>query len=344
MVTLIGSSAFAIAETNITKKNKIKCYKVDVGPVSHINEALTSMKPGNKVDKIYAVDVPSNVRKNGYPKHVIAVSIHGNGLKSKENIAIFAIGSFKEANGAPFIGPVLALNSKAKKLAPALVHKVATKEKSEKLQSKPSTTSKPSKNSVTGTRPQSSDVTTAAPTTLPATTTTTTPIEHDGKYAAVLKTLSASKYAKGAEECNLDSYKKKPSAAEKAKKEIKKALGSNNRDVKNWLTVNYDESISTMVVTWALDENLTEGLTKDSARIGTVDVLKALKKSKVTYKEVLLVGTYSMQDVYGNVEETDVINARFAQEIVNKINFDNVNFKDIFLLASEVYIHPAFEY
>ena len=126
---------------------------------------------------------------------------------------------------------------------------------------------------------------------------------------------------------------------------VVKALGESNRDVKRLpgFTANEGEYI---VLTWRINENLTEGLTKDSARLDGMKILKAIRgvPEHDRYKGVSLKGTYSLVDRLGNAAEETVIRANYERSTLEKINFDGIDYKVIFDVADSGSTHPAFQY
>jgi hypothetical protein len=102
----------------------------------------------------------------------------------------------------------------------------------------------------------------------------------------------------------------------------------------------------TIILTWAINENLSDSLTKRTARIETVAILKAMRshpdwKAK-RYPGVTVKGTYSMQNAYGEVSELVVVRAHFTRATINRIRFENIDSGAILDLAGPVSIHPAF--
>jgi len=134
------------------------------------------------------------------------------------------------------------------------------------------------------------------------------------------------------------------SANQKLSDSIKKALGKSNRGIKTRVKVTGPENGGDITVTWAINDNLTEGLIKDAARIEARDILEEVAKSKVDYKFVNLNGTFELVDQLGNAAETEVVNTIYSKEIVDKINFENFNFKNVFDIDPTAFIHPTFEY
>ncbi|MDZ7733974.1 MAG: hypothetical protein U5R31_13700 [Acidimicrobiia bacterium] len=134
-----------------------------------------------------------------------------------------------------------------------------------------------------------------------------------------------------------------PSLLEVIEEAVGDTLGDSNRDVERF-SVTIDEASGSIVVTWAIDENLTEGLTKDTARREGRDILKAIRDSDAEYEIVTLEGTFSLVDQLGNAEEERVVFARYPRDLIEDINFENFDFKNTFEIVDGAFIHPAFVY
>jgi hypothetical protein len=117
------------------------------------------------------------------------------------------------------------------------------------------------------------------------------------------------------------------------------------RDEKKLLAFSANEG-ETIMIRWKIDENLTEGLTKDGARLDGYSMLKAIKAvpEHDRYQRVFLTGRYPLVDQYGNSSVETVIRAGYDRRTLERINFEGVRFKDIFDLADRGSIHPAFQY
>ena len=131
---------------------------------------------------------------------------------------------------------------------------------------------------------------------------------------------------------------------QKLKNEIEKALGKSNRGIKPRVEVYGPEAGADIAIGWAINENLTQGLTKDDARVEATKILEALAKSKINYTTVLITGTFLLVDQMGNEAETNVVIGTYTKELVDKINFENFNPKNVFEIDPTAYIHPAFIY
>lgn len=127
------------------------------------------------------------------------------------------------------------------------------------------------------------------------------------------------------------------------------ALGDSNRDIKPPFTItenSADDGGMEVVVTWAIDDNLTDNLVRRGAQLNATRILEAVANSPdLEYHQVFLVGTFSMVDQLGNAEEKNVIGATYPRATVEAINFDNFLTENAWNIANQdsLYIHPAFQ-
>jgi hypothetical protein len=136
-----------------------------------------------------------------------------------------------------------------------------------------------------------------------------------------------------------------PSQADVVTAAVEDALGDSNRDHIPRFAVTANPGLD-VIVTWAINESLTEGLTKNTARREAVDILKAVRETATDYTGVRVEGTYPLVDQYGNSSEERVVLAVYSRETLARFNWDNFNFKNVFesSVADEVWLHLAFEY
>ncbi|MPZ66221.1 MAG: hypothetical protein GEU83_12130 [Pseudonocardiaceae bacterium] len=124
---------------------------------------------------------------------------------------------------------------------------------------------------------------------------------------------------------------------------ITDALGEGNRDVPRVATVTYrNEHVA---VEWAINDNITEGFIKTSARHDAFDILAAINETGLPVTQASLDGTFSMQDEYGNASESLVLSLVYPDRVLQRINYDNVGVTDtIHELATGLsFVHPAFQ-
>lgn len=104
--------------------------------------------------------------------------------------------------------------------------------------------------------------------------------------------------------------------------------------------------VDVVTARYKIGENLTKGLTKDGARIDTVDILKYIKAAYPNLTEVHVDATADMVDQYGNTSEDQVATLIYSRATLDKINWDNFNFQNIWNIpiADSAEVHPAFQY
>jgi hypothetical protein len=125
---------------------------------------------------------------------------------------------------------------------------------------------------------------------------------------------------------------------------IDAALGESNRDLGqklNLLDIRPEEgSIS---VGWAADDNFSTDLIVGGMKLDTVDVLKAIDASAVPYEWIFIGSTFAMQDQFGNPDEMEVLTLAYKKETVDRINWENFSFTNVFDIADTFVLHPAFQ-
>jgi hypothetical protein len=124
---------------------------------------------------------------------------------------------------------------------------------------------------------------------------------------------------------------------------VQEALGESNRDAERIGTFGAKPG-GEVHIKWTIDENLTEGLTKDTLRLEATEILEAVSKSSFRFRTVLLEGTFPLVDKFGNESEEIVVRAVFTRNVVERINYENIAFKSILDLAGSSSVHPAFQY
>lgn len=117
-------------------------------------------------------------------------------------------------------------------------------------------------------------------------------------------------------------------------------LGNGNRDVDRLTSVVDDNG--RIEVDWAINDNLSEDLTRAGAQMDATEIVRAIAESGYDYEFILLRGTFPLVDQLGNVEETKVVELFFGRELVEQINFDNFLHRNIYDIADSSQIHPAF--
>jgi hypothetical protein len=102
--------------------------------------------------------------------------------------------------------------------------------------------------------------------------------------------------------------------------------------------------VDVVTARYKIGESLTKGLTKDGARIDTENILKYIKAAYPNLTEVHVFGTADMVDQYGNTSDDQVVTLTYSRATMDKINFNNVLFQNIWNIADDSWVHPAFRY
>lgn len=95
-------------------------------------------------------------------------------------------------------------------------------------------------------------------------------------------------------------------------------------------------------VTWAISEGFTEGMTRFAARKEATDLFKALYTSGLSINQVVLRGTFSMKDKYGNISEETVVRLVLDKATARRINWAYFDSANIYAVAKVLYLHPEF--
>ena len=93
---------------------------------------------------------------------------------------------------------------------------------------------------------------------------------------------------------------------------------------------------------FAISDNITEGFIKAGARYKTIEILKYAAATYPNAAQVTVVGTFPMEDAYGNTTTDEVINITYLRSTLDKINFDGVDKDNIWELMDSGSIATAF--
>ncbi|MEW5871454.1 MAG: tetratricopeptide repeat protein [Chloroflexota bacterium] len=125
--------------------------------------------------------------------------------------------------------------------------------------------------------------------------------------------------------------------------EVEEVLGSGNRGIPRLTKLTFDDSDNSILVNWAIDDNFTEKLIKYGAKLDATKILRTIAESGIDYSYVILTGSFSMVDKFGNTSEDNVVNLTFYKTTVDRINWDNFLGGDIYSIADYATIWVAFQ-
>lgn len=124
---------------------------------------------------------------------------------------------------------------------------------------------------------------------------------------------------------------------------IEHALGDNNRDVPRIGEYWFNADSGLIYVQFAIDDNLGIRMIRTGARIDTLTILEEVSQTSLDYSGVDVLGTFELVDQYGNTSESIVTSLYYTRETVERINFDNMLFENVYEIADNVgMIHLEF--
>lgn len=101
-------------------------------------------------------------------------------------------------------------------------------------------------------------------------------------------------------------------------------------------------------VQWAIDSGWNDDSTFRGARMDAAAILQAIHESGEDFDILNLVGTYSLQDQFGNVTEDPVVWLTYTPETLERINWadsdfaNNSLYRTVYEIADTSKTHPAF--
>jgi hypothetical protein len=104
---------------------------------------------------------------------------------------------------------------------------------------------------------------------------------------------------------------------------------------------NFDAYASQSII--AANDYWSEDDIKDGARRDTVNVLRTIQTSGTTlpFQAVAVTVTFSMRDVYGNTEESNIVVATYDREILAKVNWTGFSVDNVYRIANQdnLFVH-----
>lgn len=126
--------------------------------------------------------------------------------------------------------------------------------------------------------------------------------------------------------------------------QIETALGESNRNVPRLTSFDWTESDKVLMIRWAVNDNLGTDLILIGVQTDVTDMLQIIAQSGLLpdYQFVNFVGTFPLQDAFGNVSEERIVTATYDKATVDKINWENFQYPNIFTIADFASLHPEF--
>lgn len=111
-----------------------------------------------------------------------------------------------------------------------------------------------------------------------------------------------------------------------------------NEIVKN---IEFDESDKSLMITVKGKDNITDKLIGNGFYDGSTNIYRELSKDD-RINEVWVTIVFPMQDVYGNVEDEEVMVTWMSKETMSKINWENFNYINLLDVVDGKRIYPHF--
>ena len=112
-----------------------------------------------------------------------------------------------------------------------------------------------------------------------------------------------------------------------------------NKYLKDRLRAVYSDD-KDVIVEFKVEDLLFMSITKFGLKQDIVKILYVVRKSRINYQYVTVIGYFPLKDVYGNIKEGMVVSATYTKDTVDKINFSHFDTDDIYVIAEDYYLHP----
>jgi hypothetical protein len=122
---------------------------------------------------------------------------------------------------------------------------------------------------------------------------------------------------------------------------VRDELGVSNRDIERIAEVTVDEGL--IRVKFAIQGDFSSDLIMRGAQSDIWDILRLVSDSDIEYDDVLLFGTFALQDSTGDVFEAQVVRTEHSRETVERINWVNYSPEDVFSSANWYWVHDAMQ-
>jgi hypothetical protein len=119
-------------------------------------------------------------------------------------------------------------------------------------------------------------------------------------------------------------------------------LGDSNRNISRISRATVDND-GIVEVHWSINNNLTPGLIRDSARQDVVNIVAVVKQSLGVPKKLIIIGDFAVPDGSGHTVERPVIDAIYSAQTLANIKPDGIRSDQILGVADSAEIDPAFQ-
>lgn len=135
---------------------------------------------------------------------------------------------------------------------------------------------------------------------------------------------------------NTDSTHSEKTPEEELEEQIVNILDSDH-----FVSFEYQPENASISITFKGSENLTHNMTVETMYMDMSKILEVIQPDSNFNVNVSFNITYPLSNVYGESEETLVITATFSNQTIQRIDFENFDFKNIPAIADEWWNHEA---
>jgi len=125
---------------------------------------------------------------------------------------------------------------------------------------------------------------------------------------------------------------KEISPEERLVENIRKSLTASNRGRERISVAIVEDFVK---VQFSINDNLTESMIKIGAQRDIVDLLKAAIDSGSDFREIRIVGTFPLVDVYGNSQESRILDVVYSSDNLKRVNWKNFQRENIYKIADK---------
>jgi hypothetical protein len=118
-------------------------------------------------------------------------------------------------------------------------------------------------------------------------------------------------------------------------------LGDSNRNIPR-ISLAKVGNDGTVEVHWAINDNLTPGLIKDSARQDVVNIVTCVKHTIHDPKQLTIVGDFAVPDGHGHTVERLVVDATYSAQTLAKLSPAAIRSDHILQAADSARVDTAF--
>ena len=100
---------------------------------------------------------------------------------------------------------------------------------------------------------------------------------------------------------------------------------------------------TSLEIDWTINDNITEDLIKYSAKKDIFNMLRFIHGYDLEYEQIRLRGSFPLLDAFGNSEEQYVVVVIYNRSTVDEINYQRFIVDNMYIIADDIFIAPAFQ-